>query len=88
MKKSLMILLVIPFQLFAVGVDSEFFEPDIGNKYQGRLLSVDGSYPIDEMKRLCAPFTGIDTAQIRCKKEGKGKGVVCDYKCSLHWLVD
>ena len=74
-------------QGFANTSKLDFFEPNLSNKYQGRLLSTTENYPIDEMRRLCKPFTGIDTAQIRCKKNNEENTVVCDYKCSLHWMV-
>ena len=37
------------------------------------------------MIKLCAPYTGIDTAQTKCKQQSQQSMVICDYKCSLHW---
>ena len=69
--------------------DSEFYEPNIKNSYQGRLLydPLTQDYPIDKMIKLCEPYTGIDTAQIKCTQQDKQKLKVCTYKCSMHWLI-
>ena len=66
---------------------SEFYIPSESNAYQGRLI-YDASkedYPIDKMIKLCEPYTGIDTAQTKCKQQSQPSMVICDYKCSLHW---
>ena len=42
-------------------------------------------YPIDKMIKLCEPYTGIDTAQTKCKQQSQQSMVICEYKCSLHW---
>tara|TARA_E500000178_G_scaffold336711_1_gene375034 strand:+ start:22374 stop:22646 length:273 start_codon:yes stop_codon:yes gene_type:complete len=88
MKKLMIILLVVLNQAMADEVGSKFFEPSISNKYQGRLFSANNSYPIEKMKKLCEAFTGIDTAQIKCKKQENGNAFICEYKCSLHWMTD
>ena len=69
--------------------DSEFYEPNIKNSYQGRLLydPLTQDYPIDKMIKLCEPYTGIDTAQIKCEELNDQKMKVCKYKCSMHWLT-
>ena len=51
-KKISILFLVISFQ--AVADVTDFYEPNASNNYQGRLLSLTESYPIDEMKKLCA----------------------------------
>ena len=38
------------------------------------------------MRKICDGFTGIDTAQIKCREESANM-TVCEYKCSLHWSV-
>ena len=90
MKKLLLLLSLISIQSFANEPDSRFYEPSVSNKYQGRLAydPAKNNYPIEEMKKLCEQFTGIDTAQIKCKKQSNKKISICEYKCSLHWLVD
>ena len=90
MKKILLLLLLISTHAFADIPLPEFYEPSVSNKYQGRLVynSAEESYPIDKMRSLCAQFTGVDTAQIKCKKQNNKNTSVCEYKCSLHWLVD
>ena len=69
--------------------DSKFYEPNIKNSYQGRLLydPLTQDYPIDKMIKFCEPYTGIDTAQIKCTQQDKQKLKVCTYKCSMHWLI-
>ena len=67
-----------------------FYEPNISNAYQGRLSydPIKQDYPIEEMRRLCEPYTGVDTAQIKCEKQrGQQKIMVCKYKCSMHWSI-
>ena len=67
-----------------------FYEPNISNAYQGRLSydPLKQNYPIEEMRRLCEPYTGVDTAQIKCEKQrGQQKIIVCKYKCSMHWSI-
>jgi hypothetical protein len=67
-----------------------FYEPNISNAYQGRLSydPIKQDYPIEEMRRLCEPYTGVDTAQIKCEKQrGQQKIIVCKYKCSMHWSI-
>ena len=67
-----------------------FYEPNISNAYQGRLSydPIKQDYPIEEMRRLCEPYTGVDTAQIKCgKQRDKLKMVVCKFKCSMHWSI-
>lgn len=89
MKKIILLLFLISNQAIANKLTSEFYEPDVSNNYQGRLLynsSYEG-YPIDKMKKLCEPFTGIDTAQIKCRKQSKKNTSICEYKCSLHWMT-
>ena len=90
MKIFLILLLLISIPLKANELNSDFYEPNISNAYQGR-LSYDPlvqDYPIDEMRRLCEPYTGVDTAQIKCGKQIDSlKMVVCKYKCSMHWSI-
>ena len=88
MKKFLLFLAFISTQALADKSISNFYEPNISNDYQGRLLSLNNSYPIDKMKKLCKPFTGIDTAQIKCKKQESDNTFICEYKCSLHWMTN
>ena len=88
MRAFFLILFLTTCQVTANDTVSEFYEPNLANKYQGRLLSINNSYPINEMKKLCEKFTGIDTAQIKCKQQRKKNTFICEYKCSLHWMVD
>ncbi len=88
MKKFLILILLITNQVIAAKLDKEFYEPSVSNNYQGRLFSSNESYPIDKMKKLCAPFTGIDTAQIKCRRQYEKQSFICEYKCSLHWMTD
>ena len=69
--------------------NSEFYEPSDSNAYQGRLLynSSKEVYPIDLMRKFCEPYTGIDTAQIKCEKHDLKGSVACTYKCSMHWSI-
>ena len=66
---------------------SESYIPSESNAYQGRLIydSSKEDYPINKMIKLCEPYTGIDTAQTKCKKQSQQSMVICDYKCSSHW---
>jgi hypothetical protein len=88
MKKTLLILFLLSSQVVANQPIDNFYEPNISNNYQGRLLSLNVSYPIEKMKKLCEPFTGIDTAQIKCRKQATKNTFICEYKCSLHWMTD
>ena len=65
----------------------DFYEPSKSNAYEGRLIydSSKEDYPIDKMIKLCEPYTGIDTAQTKCKQQSQQSMVICEYKCSLHW---
>ena len=75
MKKFFLIFCIMLNQSFADTRDADFYEPNLSNKYQGRLLSTTEFYPIETMKKLCKPFTGIDTAQIRCRKQTKENNI-------------
>ncbi len=87
MKVFLILLLLISIPLKANELNSDFYEPSLSNAYQGRLLynSSKEVYPIDKMIKLCEPYTGIDTAQTKCKQQSQQSMVICEYKCSLHW---
>lgn len=87
MKKLLLLLFLASSPVLADELDSDFYEPNISNAYQGRLLYdfLNEDYPIDKMIKLCAPYTGIDTAQTKCKKQDQQSIMICEYKCSLHW---
>ena len=89
MKIFLLLLLLISIPLKANELNSDFYEPSLSNAYQGRLLynSVNQDYPIDLMRKLCEPYTGIDTAQIKCEKQDLKSSMVCKYKCSMHWSI-
>jgi hypothetical protein len=86
LKKLLLLLLFIP-NIVIADLSSELYEPSDSNAYQGRLLydSSKEDYPIDKMIKLCEPYTGIDTAQTKCKQQNQQSMVICEYKCSLHW---
>ena len=87
--KKLLLLLIISNTLMADDSQSEFYEPSESNAYQGKLFydaSKEG-YPTDKMIDLCKDYTGLDTAQIKCKEKDHNSLVVCEYKCSLHWLT-
>ena len=88
MKKLLILLLFIP-SIVIGDSSSEFYGPNHSNAYQGRLLydSSKENYPIDKMIKLCEPYTGIDTAQTKCKKQSQQSIMICEYKCSLHWAA-
>ena len=68
---------------------SDLYEPNISNYYQGRLIynPIIEDYPIDKMIKLCKPYTGIDTAQTKCEELNQQKMIVCEYKCSMHWMI-
>ena len=51
------------------------------------MMQVKEEYPTDKMINLCKDYTGLDTAQIKCKEKDQTSLVVCEYKCSLHWLT-
>ena len=88
--KKILLFLILTFTLTKIIANSsfpDFYEPNASNNYQGRLLSMNESYPIDKMKKLCKPYTGIDTAQIKCTKQDKKNTFICEYKCSLHWMT-
>jgi len=90
MKKILLLLFLSSTVINADELSLEFYEPNISNAYQGRLIydPLTQDYPIEEMRRLCEPFTGVDTAQIKCKKQrSQQKMMACEYKCSMHWLI-
>ena len=88
MKYLILITLLFSHTIFAKEYSEEFFEPNKANAYQGRLFYDPASegYPIAKMRKLCDSFTGIDTAQIKCRDESINM-TVCEYKCSLHWSV-
>tara|TARA_B100000768_G_C11019268_1_gene265436 strand:- start:100 stop:387 length:288 start_codon:yes stop_codon:yes gene_type:complete len=87
MKKILIHLFFLSFIVVADESNSNFYGPNESNAYQGRLLydSKKEDYPIDKMIKLCEPYTGIDTAQTKCKQQGQQSLTICEYKCSLHW---
>ena len=89
MKNLLIFLLLISIPLKADEHNSDFYEPSLSNAYQGRLLynSVNQDYPIDLMRKFCEPYTGIDTAQIKCEKHDLKSSMACKYKCSMHWSI-
>ena len=86
MKKLLLLLLFIS-NIVIADLSLELYEPSDSNAYQGRLLydSKKEDYPIDKMIKLCEPYTGIDTAQTKCKQQNQQSIMICEYKCSLHW---
>jgi len=89
MKIFLILLLLISVPLKANELNSDFYEPNISNAYQGRLIydSLTQDYPIEEMRKFCEPYTGIDTAQIKCEKHDLKSSMACKYKCSMHWSI-
>jgi len=89
MKKILLLLFLSSTVINADELSLEFYEPNISNAYQGRLIydPLTQDYPIEEMRRLCEPFTGVDTAQIKCEKHDLKGSVACTYKCSMHWSI-
>ena len=90
MKILLLPLYLASSLVLADELDLDLYEPNISNAYQGKLLydSLNEDYPIDKMIKLCEPFTGIDTAQIKCKKHNQKSITTCEYKCSLHWSTN
>lgn len=66
--------------------EPEFYDPNLSNRYTGRLQSFNSKYPLERMKELCEPFTGVDTAQVKCRSSSAGS-FICEYKCSLHWMT-
>jgi len=89
MKIFLILLLLISVPLKANELNSDFYEPNISNAYQGRLIydPLTQDYPIEEMRKFCEPYTGIDTAQIKCEKHDLKSSMACKYKCSMHWSI-
>ena len=90
MKKILLLLFLSSTIVVADDLSSDFYEPNISNAYQGRLSydPLNQAYPIDEMRRLCDPYTGVDTAQIKCEtQKGQHNMMACKYKCSMHWSI-
>ena len=90
MKKILLLLFLNSTIVVADDLSSDFYEPNISNAYQGRLSydPLNQAYPIDEMRRLCDPYTGADTAQIKCEtQKGQQNMMACKYKCSMHWSI-
>mgnify|MGYP000153157485 CR=1 FL=1 len=90
MTKILLLLFLSSTLINAGELSSEFYEPNISNAYQGRLIynPLSQDYPIDEMRRLCERYTGVDTAQIKCEiQRSHQKMVACKYKCSMHWSI-
>ena len=90
MKKIFFLLFLSSTIVNSDELSSNFYEPNISNAYQGRLSydPIKQDYPIEEMRRLCEPYTGVDTAQIKCEKQrGQQKIMVCKYKCSMHWSI-
>ena len=89
MKVFLILLLLISVPLKANELNSDFYEPNISNAYQGRLIydPLTQDYPIEEMRKFCEPYTGIDTAQIKCEKHDLKGSMACKYKCSMHWSI-
>lgn len=87
MKHLLTLLLFISTSVMAGDSKSVFYEPSESNAYQGRLFydANKEDYPIDMMIERCRAFTGVDTAQTKCKKQNQSSFVICEYKCSLHW---
>ena len=89
MKKIFFLLFLSSTIVDSDELNSDFYEPSPSNSYQGRLLynPVDQDYPIDLMRKFCEPYTGIDTAQIKCKKHDLKGSMACTYKCSMHWSI-
>ena len=89
MKYVILMCFIVAITTCAMANDTspEFFAPSKSNAYQGRLIydSSKEDYPIDKMIKLCEPYTGIDTAQTKCKQQSQQSMVICEYKCSLHW---
>ena len=89
MKKIFFLLILSSTIVNSDELNSNFYEPNISNAYQGRLSydPLKHDYPIEEMRRLCEPYTGIDTAQIKCEKHDLIGSMACTYKCSMHWSI-
>jgi len=89
MKKIFLLLFLSSTIVDSDELNSDFYEPSPSNSYQGRLLynPVDQDYPIDLMRKFCEPYTGIDTAQIKCEKHDLKGSMACTYKCSMHWSI-
>ena len=89
MKKIFFLLILSSTIVNSDELNSNFYEPNISNAYQGRLSydPLKHDYPIEEMRRLCEPYTGIDTAQIKCEKHDLKGIMACSYKCSMHWSI-
>jgi len=89
MKKIFLLLFLSSTIVDSDELNSDFYEPSPSNSYQGRLLynPVDQDYPIDLMRKFCEPYTGIDTAQIKCEKHDLKGSMACKYKCSMHWSI-
>jgi len=89
MKKIFFLLILSSTIVNSDQLSSNFYEPNISNAYQGRLSydPLKHDYPIEEMRRLCEPYTGIDTAQIKCEKHDLKSSMACTYKCSMHWSI-
>ena len=89
MKKILLLLFLSSTVINADELSLEFYEPNISNAYQGRLIydPLTQDYPIEEMRKFCEPYTGIDTAQIKCEKHDLKSSMACKYKCSMHWSI-
>ena len=89
MKYLILMCFIIAITTCAMADDtsSKSYEPNETNAYQGRLLydSSKEVYPIDKMIKVCEPYTGIDTAQTKCKEQSQSTMVICEYKCSLYW---
>jgi hypothetical protein len=89
MKYVILLCFIVAITTCAMAYDtsSEFYAPSDSNAFQGRLIydSSKEDYPIDKMIKLCEPYTGIDTAQTKCKQQNQQSMVICEYKCSLHW---
>ena len=87
MKYFLIIPFLISTSVMAGDSKAVFYEPSESNAYQGRLFydANKEDYPIDKMMERCKAFTGVDTAQTKCKKQNQSSLVICAYKCSLHW---
>ena len=89
MKYLILITLLFSHTIFAKEPTVEFFVPKKENAYQGRLFydPTKEEYPIAKMRSLCKSFTGVDTAQTKCK-DSSDNTVICDYLCSMHWMAN
>tara|TARA_B100000035_G_scaffold308940_1_gene314359 strand:+ start:2185 stop:2457 length:273 start_codon:yes stop_codon:yes gene_type:complete len=88
MKFILLLTFFLSHMISAKESSAQFFEPNKANAYQGRLFfdPTKEGYPIAKMRKLCDGFTGIDTAQIKCREKDTNM-TICEYKCSLHWSI-